>query len=139
MKDAPDKLKVTWAEVHAGCRLIAEYLSASVKPDYHWVELYGIVRGGMIPTVLISHILDGFDVKNDIVSLQYVDMYLADKPIVLVDEICDTGSTFCRLREQYPDAVTVSLFTRYDSKFQPDYSPFVAEDDRWLVFPWETE
>jgi len=102
------------------------------------VKIYGIPRGGMIPAILVSHILETkykFNVRF-IPSLDHLtpkDMHR----LVVIDDICDSGETFKIVKQLFPMAKTAVLFRREGAGFQTDFHCHTIVDDRWLVFPWE--
>ena len=72
---------------------------------------------------------------------------LADaKTVVIIDDICDTGATFKKLKaelnEEFPDLDVRFACLHYNrpSSFSIDwYGSFIDKEkqDLWLVYPWE--
>ncbi len=93
--------------------------------------VYGVARGGLIPSVMISHQLD---IKY--VDDEYLNVYhLSDKKILVVEDAIDTGNSVKEFvhNPKYESIVTISKHV--DCPFEPDFYPMVH--DRWLVFPYE--
>lgn len=53
-----------------------------------------------------------------------------------MDDICDTGQTLSDIVGNRTDIITVTLFQRYDSTFQPTIVGEIIQDE-WIEFPWE--
>ena len=90
-------------------------------------KIYGIPRGGLIPAVMLSHLLEIPLVlhKEEI-----------DEETVVIDDIVDTGNTISKLPKK---GILVSLFYKAHSKVVPDFYARKVENDEWVVFPFETE
>ena len=57
-------------------------------------------------------------------------------PVLLVDDISDSGSTFLTVSRIISKGCrTVSLFIKSETKFIPDF--YVRETKNWICFPWE--
>lgn len=117
-------LTSTWEELHNGCKELAN----QVLKDKRKIDcIYGIPRGGLIPAVILSHLLN--------------------KPLrhpgglgdicLLIDDICDTGLTMKVHKSDTPNCITATLYKHRFSKFTPDY--YYEEVGEWVLFPWETE
>lgn len=126
-----------------------EFEVMKLKPEL----LVGITRGGLVPTVHLSHALnvpmetiawstrDGD--KNEM-NQNVVDAIAEHKTVVFVDDINDTGKTFEAIREAYQPGARlntffVSLLEKTDSEFLVDASCLSINDPRWIVFPWEKD
>jgi hypoxanthine phosphoribosyltransferase len=130
-------------------------------PDY----IVGITRGGAAPAVMLSHYM-GVPMETLKVSLREGEVstncWMADdafsgKKILVVDDINDTGATLAWIQQDwrassYPGDETWNkmvwhknvrfavLVNNTASPAQVDYSGHEinkAEDDSWIVFPWE--
>ena len=101
---------------------IADFLK-----DKHVKKVYGVPRGGLIPAVMLSHFLE-------------IPLILNKKEIdgetVIVDDIVDTGKTISKLPRR---GRLVSLFYKPHSIITPDFYARKAENDEWVVFPFETD
>lgn len=93
----------------------------------------GIPRGGLTPSVYLSHRLE----------IEYIPFHKAielsieeRQRVLVVDDICDSGQTvFDAQTLGFPVAV---LALRHDSPHSPEYFSTKIIDDQWLVFPWES-
>ena len=132
------------------------------KPDL----VVGITRGGLLPAVMVSHWLDikmnSLDISlrdgGDTVSnCGMAEDAFEGKKILIVDDINDQGSTIDWIKKDWQssalpnhpswetiwgDSVRFAVLTHnQSSKFKdPDYYVWTvnkAEEDCWLVYPWE--
>jgi len=133
--------------------LIKQLSDAEFKPDL----IVGLMRGGVIPAIHLSHILD-CPVKA--IEWSTRDSKITDKKqldkiavmaeqgskVLIVDDIVDSGKTMREIKERMFD-------TRDNVKyaalwFNPSQNTTVdflcwkvdrAIDDRWVIFPWEKQ
>lgn len=132
-------------------------LESNIKYDY----VVGIVRGGAIPAIQLSHRLgiparmlhwqtrDGDE--NDHLMLRIIaEDFLAGKNILLVDDIVDSGHTINEitclvgqmLEAQDADINetnrfnTAALVTRTTAKHQPNFF-HIKDPEGWVDFFWE--
>ena len=126
------------------------------KIDY----IIAIGGGGLIPArmlrsylnkpiyvITVSSYNDEY-VKDNIEILQWIDLDLKDKNILIVDEIDDTRKTldFCinRLKTRN-DATNISVFVLQNklknkvSVLDDSIEYFACEtiEDKWVVYPWD--
>jgi uncharacterized protein len=89
-------------------------------------DIYGIPRGGLVPSVILSHNLE-LPLTNKIT-----------KQTLVVDEICDSGETFAKLEKDLGfKPITFCLHKKTISKYEPTYVCKVLKTKKWLVYPWE--
>jgi uncharacterized protein len=131
------------------------------KPDY----IVGIVRGGAIPAVYLSHKLkipvqmvhwstrDKTDDWGNESNCWIPEDLLAGKKILLVDDIIDGGETIKELLDDWKTSVhqdlplqNIQLVCMYYNTAQESFAGINVvsdrtidrnEDQRWIVFPWE--
>ena len=120
---------VSWELIDDCVTDIAFHLKDTGKD---FVGVFGIPRGGVILAVMLSHKLD----------IPYITEFwrVGDGDIVVIDDIADTGKTFQFYKEQpeTKDAHYVTIHEHKQSIVKPDYSVLYKED-KWIVYPWETE
>lgn len=137
-------------------QVAGQLLSQKVKVDC----VVGLARGGLIPAVQLSHLLDvpmvsvNISLRDDRVetnlyeprTLRQLDKY---KHVAVIDDISDSGRTMHAVdvilsdNSMYgPDLVTYcSLFHKTSSIFCPKViGETIAEvnNNQWIVFPWES-
>jgi len=112
-------------------------------------KVVGIVRGGLIPGVCVSHALNlPFETlkwstrdrpESDIFNLTMQ----SDDRILLVDDICDTGKTLQTILDTFPksDIHTAALVHNINLDFTPTYYSFKLDRNlhkEYLDFWWES-
>ncbi|MDX1409082.1 MAG: hypothetical protein R3330_13130 [Saprospiraceae bacterium] len=126
---------VSWDDLEMGVTMIADAMEEMFSTKR--VSVYGIPRGGMIPAIMLVHLLEsrGWTARfaADLNHLMPNELH----NIIVLDEICDSGDTFKVVKQLFPMAKTATVFHREDAGFKPDYHAYVMYDSRWLVFPWE--
>jgi len=132
---------------------MADNLAAWVgvhQPDM----IVGLSRGGLVPAVQISHMLEVpmrpvvWQTRDDIG--REVDPFVLQairdgQVVVFVDDINDSGLTFSEIKSYYIDAEGLSdknvffttLVEKTSSTFDCDMSALKIDDPRWIIFPWE--
>jgi hypoxanthine phosphoribosyltransferase len=101
-----------------------EMLSLDImKSGVNFNKIYGIQRGGLIPAVMLSHIL------NTPIS-DIIDSYT-----LVVDDICDTGETLKFYSEQ--KCPTATIHYKRSAIIEPTFWREIAEEDIWYCYPWE--
>lgn len=142
------------ADFVAAVRTLAEQLAADDwRPDF----IIGIGRGGLVPTVYLSH-ATGLPSLSVDVSSQVEDF--AGEPLVklaartrggerllFLDDINDSGRTIAQLRARLakadakPGAIRfATLIDNASSAERVDYSARMIDrrvTKDWFVFPWE--
>ena len=156
------KRYITQEEINSACLDIVRQMYAdNWRPDY----IVGITRGGLIPSVMLSH-YTGIKMHTLDVRLRDGDGECesncwmaedaqAEKNILILDDINDTGATFNWIMEDWhssvynmPDTIwghNVRFATLIDNvasecKVEMSYTGTEinkAEDPSWIVFPFE--
>jgi hypoxanthine phosphoribosyltransferase len=159
MDQSMNKLHYDWQQIERWCNRIAlDILKTDWRPDY----VVGLTRGGLVPAVLLSHLLD--------VPMHTLKVQLRDgdtemncwmpedavegKRILVVDDINDTGDTLAWIREDWEGSVfqgdiagrwhkqirVAVIINNLASSETVDWCAMdinKAEDPSWIVFPWE--
>jgi len=141
----------TWNQIYDMLLNLAEKIRKSeFRPDI----IVGVSRGGWPPARVLSDLLGNpnlanvkaefylgvAETKEEPVLTQPVSMEVADKRVLVVDEIADTGKSLRLVKEHIIEqgATEVKIATVYYkpwSVIKPDY--YEKETSRWVVFPWE--
>jgi GTP cyclohydrolase I len=94
--------KVTWNEVMSRVdRIVSKFDEDTL--------VYGIPRGGMIVAGLTGRVTDNVHEAN-----------------IIIDDLYDSGTTYKRWHERYPDKKFIFLFDKRKE-----------HQNTWLEFPWE--
>lgn len=140
---------IHWSQIDRYCDIIVSQIKEdSWQPD----AVVGLLRGGGVPGIIISHLLDvpfyGLNVsstKDRDYKVVY-DQYLrTNRKVLVVDDINDTGKTLLQFQKQNDrgdDNIRyATLIDNMGSSFlNVSYTAETIdkrEYDRWQVFPWE--
>jgi uncharacterized protein len=130
--------------------LVRRIRYAKFKPK----TIVALARGGLIPGVWLSHILKAplmiVSVKSYSEDRQQENTILLNSsytvpiqsPILLIDEIADSGLTLKTVRKHFEsigiEVKTATLLYKKRSIIKPDWSMGEIKDDTWINFFWET-
>ena len=120
------------------------------RPD----KIVGITRGGNIPATILSNMLDipcealkvSFRDDENQDTQWLIKSKLADKKILVVDDINDTGKTFQWIVNDWQltdfnkvrfATLTENLSSEFGRVSYHAHEVNKAEKDVWLVYPWE--
>jgi hypoxanthine phosphoribosyltransferase len=147
-----DKVFYSWADFDDDIFILTNYINANQwLPDY----IVGVKRGGLIPAIKLSHVFNkplimmSCQLRDNIdneVRLYEVEEIPKDKNILIVDDICDSGVTLTKIVHQlfiggFSNIRTCSLIYNTSQDFRIDYYSQEIDrnhDQRWIIFPWET-
>lgn len=147
-----DHLKPSYEEIHNACKDIA--LRIDVE-RLNITNVVGVARGGLLPAVILSHILDlpllladysAKEGKGDDKNHRNFVPFPEDTSgaLLLVDDICDSGKTLEELvriyNEKYIVAYTAVLYfkTHDEQPIVPNYVwKIIPHDSDWVIFPYE--
>lgn len=158
MVDATSIIDYTFPEFRDGIQAITKQIEDSgFAPDY----LVGIVRGGSVPAVYLSHKLkipvvmvawntrDNTEFGRESVTWIPEDL-LAGKRVLIVDDIVDGGQTIKELLEDWQKSVlapvpheNIRIAAMWYNTAQDVVVDFYHKtidrnnDPRWIVFDWE--
>lgn len=144
-----EKLWYSWDEFAIDVEKIACAVEKSGKKFTH---VYGVPRGGLLLAICLSHRLglklllelpDGrtrFEPMCCALRMMARTpkevLQLKDSKVLIVDDIADTGRTLRKF--QWRGFFIATLFRHPKSTAYPQVA-IREKDDRWVVFPWETE
>lgn len=144
-----EKTIVTWRKAMTICTKLVEKLKDKY-PNVLDYNIIGLSRGGLIPAVIMSNMLNIRKVyalglrsykdqeKSDTEIYQVPDLVSMSK-IILIDDISDTGESFKQINEMLvgKEVITVSMFLKDKTKFIPNVYGRKVKNEHWVVFPWE--
>ena len=133
-------------DVNTLCR---EIVLDKFDPDV----IVGLSRGGLTPGVMMSHWMEKpfKAIKASLRDFPEWEYYLprkTDERVLIVDDICDSGETFFKIRkhinerkENGVDVRFATLWWNSECNFEPHYYVNECQKDTnkiWIHFPWES-
>jgi hypoxanthine phosphoribosyltransferase len=136
---------MSWQRVEKAIERLAKMVRKDFTPDF----VVGVARGGLVPAVRLSHIMDS---EFRVIHVRYYDgrqrmkapTLISDSgpikgKVLVVDDVADTGASLefivNHLKKKGAKVKVAAIACKPCSKFKPDYFTFVT--DKWVVFPWE--
>lgn len=140
----------TWEDIDNGCQKII--LGLRKLPSRYFDAVIGVLRGGIVPAVILSHKLRvpyvyafGLRSYHEKEPGENIRVYqgipaLKNSFVLLVDDVCDSGRTMKFAAEFIEKAtgiapVTATLHLKPGSIFRP--TCHVWETSKWIIYPWE--
>ena len=127
-----DKIFLSWNDIEVLVDNLAEQINKMDKKPFY---IYGIPRGGAIPAVWLSH-KTGIDYYQ--LNSTQISKTANLSHILIVDDICDSGETIKKLKENFPKCQTATLYHKITAIDKPDIYGEISTYD-WLYFPWENQ
>ena len=147
--EQPNKIWYKWKEMRRDVNsLCREILLDKFDPDV----IVGLSRGGLTPGVMMSHWMEKpfKSIKASLRDFPEWEDYLprkTDERVLIVDDICDSGETFHKIREHINerkengvDVRFATLWWNNECNFEPHYYVNeIAKDSTktWIHFWWE--
>ena len=144
-----NKIWYKWKEMRRDVNtLCREILLDKFNPDV----IVGLSRGGLTPGVMMSHWMEKpfKAVKASLRDYPEWEDYMprkSDERVLIVDDICDSGETFHKIREHINerkengvDVRFATLWWNNECNFEPHYYVNeMAKDSTktWIHFCWE--
>lgn len=158
MVDPTALIEYTYEDFVDGITYIADAVEQSgFEPDC----IVGIVRGGSVPAVYLSHrlkipvVMVSWNTRDDTVFGNESNTWIPEeinggRKVLLVDDIVDGGETIKELLDDWNRSIAADLNTdnirvasMYYNTAQDvavDFYHRVVDrdvDQRWVIFPWE--
>lgn len=149
------KIKIEWPNFIVDCETLA-CMVRTYHERVHITDVVSIARGGGWPAQLVAYRCNipriiSFGISyydkndnrmNEPVIYQDIPTNLEDRHLLLVDEICDSGSTFHYVTQKIKEhgcssVATACVYRKKGCMFIPDICVHEAEKDEWLVMPYE--
>ena len=147
--EQPNKIWYKWKEMRRDVNtLCREIVLEKFDPDV----IVGLSRGGLTPGVMMSHWMEKpfKSIKASLRDFPEWEDYLprkTDERVLIVDDICDSGETFHKIREHINerkknrvDVRFATLWWNNECNFEPHYYVNeIAKDTTktWIHFCWE--
>jgi hypoxanthine phosphoribosyltransferase len=147
------KQYISWEDIDHYCYELAKQIKAKSKG---YDVIIGVARGGLIPAVILSHLLDISSVmcigtssysKNNIQQKLYNYQNIApellfEKRVLIADDLVDSGLTLDTIKNYYKIFADITidtavLFKKDCTKFKPDFFVKDVKKETWIVFPYE--
>lgn len=156
MSDSNDKDYITWNEINdLHLKVVLDIYRSKWKPDF----IVGIVRGGAIPGIMISHTMNipflPLDVRlrdgvanNNKNWKNFLDNIDPLKRYLFVDDINDKGDTLNFILKKWNENFRTlfndknkicTLYERYNTQVESHFVGKIYYKDDWIVFPWENQ
>ena len=148
--EQPNKIWYKWKEVQRDVNtLCREIVLDKFDPDV----IVGLSRGGLTPGVMMSHWMEKpfKSIKASLRDYPEWEDYMprkSDERVLIVDDICDSGETFHKIREHINerkkngvDVRFATLWWNNECNFEPHYYVNeIAKDTTktWINFCWES-
>lgn len=148
-----EKIRFTYNQITQMCEDLADDIR-SWEPELKPTSIVGIIRGGCVPAVILSHLLgipckmlaysshNGFGDNQD--ADNHIPYDIVNTPgQLLVDDICDSGNTLKEIMEEICSAGNTAatctmVFRDHDkSNYEPCSYGVRITTENWIVFPWE--
>ncbi len=141
---------ISWSRLGGLLVEFAEKIGQNYRPDV----IVGIAKGGLIPAVYLCSVfqLDLFPIKlssrhnEQVVSdmptwYVYPTDHVAEKKVLLVDDICVAGRTFematKELIHRGASHIRTASLAIHRGSVKPDF--FILETDALIVWPWDRD
>lgn len=141
---------VSWnANYEYHIQLVKKVTESGFNPEV----IVGISRGGLIPSRIISDLLNNSNLASIRVEFytytkktrmkpkitQPISTSIEGKKILLIDDVADSGKSlqlvYKHLLKEAKEIRTLTIFYKPWSCLKPDY--YLEETRAWIVFPWE--
>ena len=114
-----NKIFLSWDDIN---QLVNTLCKKIIIEQPNIDSVFGLKRGGLIPTVMVSHKL----------GLPWSDVMLPNT--LVIDDICDTGIT---LKNTVGVYTAVLHYKPHTSCCTPNIYAHEHTGDEWIIYPWE--
>tara|TARA_R110001606_G_scaffold347966_1_gene497413 strand:+ start:300 stop:692 length:393 start_codon:yes stop_codon:yes gene_type:complete len=113
---------LSWKDVEHLIEILHQNI---IESNLNIKQIYGIPRGGYIPSVILSH-----KMNIPLTTYKYTPNTL------IIDDICDTGKT---LQSPIPIVTGVLHYKPHTSEIEPSFYACKFNSDDWIIYPWENK
>jgi len=141
-----------WQEIDSAClSLYSQMHVANYVPD----AIIGLLRGGVVPARIMADyfgiVLDffaldvklytGVGIRNEepVIRYDFKDSDIKDKKILVIDDVWESGKTMNAVMNHFEghNITTATLYWKENAKEKPNYYAETANENIWLIYPWE--
>tara|TARA_Y100001972_G_C7599771_1_gene300565 strand:+ start:124 stop:558 length:435 start_codon:yes stop_codon:yes gene_type:complete len=126
------KVFLSWNDIEEQVDKLAKQINRMEQKPFY---LYGVPRGGLIPATWLSH---KTGIKYQQISSAQISKIADLSHIMIIDDICDSGETIKKIKENFPKCQTATLYHKETAIDKPDIYGEISTYD-WLYFPWENQ
>lgn len=145
---SPKIVKYSWKSFDRDTQKLIRLIN---KSNYKPQTIVAIAKGGLplgvklsnlllVPLTIISAKSYKGTIQNSLMLNASYTVPL-QSPVLLVDEVVDTGHTMSLVKEHLQlggvEIRTATLFYKEKSTIKPNWSIHKIEETKWLIFPWE--
>lgn len=140
--------RISWDKIQEDCREIARRLLSEKKS---WNKIIAVTRGGLIPAGLFAREMDIHEIdtvcissycikdQGELTVIKNAEGISIDKDTIIIDDLCDTGTTAKVIKKMFPEIPFVTLYVKPLGKEYPDYFLEEVSQNTWVLFPWDTD
>jgi len=147
----PGRVSLTWEQIVSDCKDLANFIGPCDA-------ITAIGRGGLIPSTIISYILDvpvaNFTIKSydnftakelkfgQIPGLKFNSDF-REKRVIIIDDLSDKGKTLLAAKDYFESCEFINfkfatLYIKKSTQLIPNFYIKEFDDNIWLDFPWES-
>jgi hypoxanthine phosphoribosyltransferase len=141
--------KLSWKTIGNDCDKLANQIKEQL-PDYKEYNILGLSRGGLVPAVMLSHLLSiekvfslGYksylNQEQIVKEIYQVPSFEKLNKVIIMDDLADTGSSFIDTVGilESKEIKAACLYVKKQTLFRPDFFVKEFSQKTWLAFPWE--
>ncbi len=156
-----EKIKYSYQQIHE----LVKQMAGKITKEYGKIDIIiSIATGGWIPARILRTFLPhsdelplplysigivNYDSRDKLLSEAIIvqelpaKLNLANRNVLLIDEVADSGGTFVKAVEYLQTKNPAKLYTavlhlKEQSTFKPDIVGEFAKDN-WIVYPWDVK
>lgn len=119
-----NQYQIDWETFEKDIHILMNMIKTNeIRMRERYQSIYGILRGGLVIAVRLSHLLGVPLIRNK---------RLIEGDTLIVDDVADSGHT---LKEFSITNSTATLYRKNKTKVEPNYC--VRTINKYIVFPWE--
>lgn len=145
-------MRLTWDDIDDMIDDIVKWIREKVGDGVYHYTILAVVRGGLIPGVMLSHRFDNVQFQTIPIqrynhglnasetkelAKEMFEKHNIQEPYIVVDDINDMGITLEAIRSQLKSHnYYITLVERTTSTFKTSFAAKIVEHKEWVDFPW---